>query len=173
MCKKITMHIFFWKVFLMISKQKIFFLIFLPYLLSIISCAESKQCAQEQIEILTKTGNSITVQVEIAYTEEEKAKGFMNRTTIPDGTGMVFSYQKDQILRFWMKNTPHPLSIAFIDGQGCIKQIADMHPYSLETIASVHLVRYALEVPQGWFLKTGICVGDCLSKESIEKIRWK
>ena len=30
----------------------------------------------------------------------------MERKNIPDGTGMLFIFDRDQILSFWMKNTP-------------------------------------------------------------------
>ena len=84
----------------------------------------------------------------------------MNRKNIPEGTGMLFVFEKDQVLSFWMKNTPHPLSIAYIDRSGKIQNIFDMTPFSLAPVKSTRSVRYALEVPQGWFEKTGIKTGD-------------
>ena len=78
---------------------------------------------------------------------------------------MIFVFEKDQILSFWMKNTPHPLSIAFIDSNGKIRDIFQMTPYSLASVSSTTSVRYALEVPQGWFKKEGIKEGDYLTKE--------
>ena len=80
----------------------------------------------------------------------------MGRKTIPDGTGMLFAFTADQRMLFWMKNTPHPLSIAYIDSEGIIREIYDMTPLSLETVASERSLRYALEVPQGWFSRVGI-----------------
>ena len=84
----------------------------------------------------------------------------MEREKIPDGTGMLFVFDRDQILSFWMKNTPHPLSIAYIDSRGKIRNIYDMTPFSLASVVSTVSVRYALEVPQGWFEKVGVKVGD-------------
>lgn len=55
---------------------------------------------------------------------------------------------------------PPPLSIAYIDSEGKIRDIFDMKPYSLSEIVSTVSVRYALEVPQGWFERTGVKVGD-------------
>ena len=114
----------------------------------------------EEIEILTSAGNSVFVKAEIAQKEEERNYGFMNRKNIPEGTGMLFVFEKDQVLSFWMKNTPHPLSIAYIDRSGKIQNIFDMTPFSLAPVKSTRSVRYALEVPQGWFEKTGIKTGD-------------
>jgi uncharacterized membrane protein (UPF0127 family) len=78
---------------------------------------------------------------------------------------MLFIFDRDQILSFWMKNTPHPLSIAYLDSKGKIRNIYDMTPFSLTPIVSTVSVRYALEVPQGWFEKAGIKTGDIVSWE--------
>ena len=98
----------------------------------------------------------------MARTQAEQEHGFMERKSIPDGTGMLFVYDYDHIMRFWMKNTPTPLSIAYIDRNGVIRDIFDMKPYSLADVTSTVSVRYALEVPQGWFSKVGITTGDTL-----------
>ena len=84
----------------------------------------------------------------------------MERKKIPTGTGMLFIFQYDQMASFWMKNTPAPLSIAYIDSTGTIRDIFNMKPYSLETINSTVSVRYALEVPQGWYAENNIKIGD-------------
>ena len=106
------------------------------------------------------------VKAEIADTDESRQFGFMEREKIPDGPGMLFVFDRDQVLSFWMKNTPHPLSIAYIDSRGKIRNIYDMTPFSLTSVVSTVSVRYALEVPQGWFEKVGVKVGD-----SVEGIK--
>ena len=132
--------------------------VFFPFF---VSCQNKKfNLSVEEIEILTSAGNSVVVKAEIAQKEEERNYGFMNRKNIPEGTGMLFVFEKDQVLSFWMKNTPHPLSIAYIDRSGKIQNIFDMTPFSLAPVKSTRSVRYALEVPQGWFEKTGIKTGD-------------
>jgi uncharacterized membrane protein (UPF0127 family) len=73
---------------------------------------------------------------------------------------MLFIFDRDQVLSFWMKNTLIPLSIAFIASDGRILQIKDMEPLSLSTVNSDRSVRYALEVPRGWFSRAGIAIGD-------------
>lgn len=81
---------------------------------------------------------------------------------------MLFVYDDDQPLRFWMKNTPTPLSIAFIDRKGQIKDIFDMKPYNLNGVSSDGFVRYALEVPQGWFSRAGVSCGDFLELDFLD-----
>ena len=113
----------------------------------------------------------IPFEVETAVTAQEQQRGFMQRKEIPDGTGMIFIYNRDEKLRFWMKDTPHPLSIAFIDSAGRIREIYDMQPFSLDITASTYSVRYALEVAQGYFGRAGSSAGDTLSAESLECLK--
>ena len=134
------------------------FLLFI-FVTSFASCSQ-KKLPVKQLTITTKEGQTFTVEAELASTQEERNFGFMERKKIPDGTGMLFIFEYDQKLSFWMKNTPHPLSIEYIDSNGIIREIYDMTPFSLSSIESTVSVRYALEVPQGWFQKNNITPGD-------------
>ena len=124
-----------------------------------LSC-KSQKLPVKDVKIIRQDGTEFIVKAEIAEKAEDRNHGFMERKTIPDGTGMLFVFEHDQILSFWMKNTPHPLSIDYIDSKGKIRNIYDMKPYSLSSIISTVSVRYALEVPQGWYKKNGITEGD-------------
>ncbi|MGP1593968.1 MAG: DUF192 domain-containing protein [Treponema sp.] len=124
-----------------------------------------------ELEIAAAGTSLVRISAELALTKEEQQQGFMHRTEIPDSTGMLFVYDKDARLYFWMKDTPSPLSIAFIDSKGIIREIYDMQPFSLETISSTHSVRYALEVPQGFFQRTGITIGDFFTAETMQRIK--
>jgi uncharacterized membrane protein (UPF0127 family) len=101
-----------------------------------------------------------TITAEIARNAIERERGLMFRKTLPDGRGMLFVFDSDQHLNFWMKNTFVPLSLAYISSDGTITQIVDLMPKSLEAVPSDRSVRYALEVPQGWFDRAGVKVGD-------------
>lgn len=128
---------------------------------AVASCKPQKLPVR-QLSIRTADGKTVGIAAEMAVTDEQRQRGFMERTKIPDGTGMLFVFENDQMLRFWMKNTPHPLSIAYIDRNGVIQNMFDMTPFSLASVVSTVSVRYALEVPQGWFERAGIQVGDVL-----------
>ena len=148
-------------------------LCFLFFVATVISCAgaEKPEFAHITISIESKkTKAAIPIDVEAAVTAQEQQHGFMHRKEIPDGTGMIFIFKRDEKLRFWMKDTPHALSIAFIDSTGRIREIYDMQPFSLDVIASTYSVRYALEVAQGYFERAGIGAGDTLATESLERL---
>ena len=76
---------------------------------------------------------------------------------------MLFLFDNDQVRHFWMKDCPHPLSIAYILSTGEIVDLLDMTPFSTANVSSSRSVRYALEVPQGWYEKAGIKKGDFLA----------
>jgi uncharacterized membrane protein (UPF0127 family) len=112
--------------------------------------------------VIMSSGAEVPVKAEIARTENERAIGLMYRKELKDGSGMLFVFENDEILSFWMKNTLIPLSIAFIGRDGRIFEIRDMRPQDLTPVQSVNPARYALEVPRGWFSRAGIVPGDRL-----------
>jgi uncharacterized membrane protein (UPF0127 family) len=101
-----------------------------------------------------------TIKGEVARTGKEKERGLMFRERLGKDEGMLFVYEREEMLSFWMKNTRLPLSIAFIDKDGRIVDIQDMEPFSPETHVSAYPAKYALEMNRGWFKREGIKVGD-------------
>jgi uncharacterized membrane protein (UPF0127 family) len=85
--------------------------------------------------------------------------GLMHRTSLAPDHGMLFVFDKPATPCFWMKNTPLPLSIAFIDSAGVVVNIADMRPGSLDEHCPVAPVVYALEMEMGWFKERRIGPG--------------
>jgi len=104
----------------------------------------------------------VPLQVEVASTPESRNRGLMLREELTQDEGMLFVFEREGIYGFWMKDTFVPLSIAFVDSRKVIVAVEDMAPLD----ESVHLpprpILYALEVPQGWFRRHGIGVGDRL-----------
>lgn len=107
-----------------------------------------------------------TITVEIAQTSEEKAKGLMYRKELSNDTGMLFVFDYQQKLSFWMKNTYVPLTIGFFDAKMKLLETKDMKPHlgpvsddKLPHYESTQAAKYALEVPMGWFAKNKIQPG--------------
>jgi len=129
------------------------------FLILFLSCAAERLPVREIV--IERDGVVVAVvKAEIASTHEERSKGLMFRQSLPDGEGMLFVFESDQILSFWMKNTIIPLTIAYITYDGRIVDIKDMYPHDENSVVSSRSVRYALEVPQGWFSRAGVRVGD-------------
>jgi uncharacterized membrane protein (UPF0127 family) len=106
-----------------------------------------------------------TLQIELAISETEQQRGLMHRRELPENQGMLFIFQQEQRLGFWMKNTLLPLSIAFLDKDLRIVDIQDMQPLDETTHISAKPALYALEMNQGWFRKRGIVTGNQLEIE--------
>jgi len=84
----------------------------------------------------------------------------MFRTDLGADEGMLFCFPAAEIRSFWMRNTPLPLSVAYLDEAGRIVQIEDMEPFDERSHPSRVPAPFALEVHQGWFRRKRIRVGD-------------
>jgi uncharacterized protein len=100
-----------------------------------------------------------TVKAEVARSIEEQSRGLMYRRELGPDDGMLFVYDDDRVLTFWMKNTFVPLDILYLKADGTIATIKQMNPQTTHTHSSEVKVRYALEVNQGWAKKNGVEVG--------------
>jgi len=99
------------------------------------------------------------ITAEVAATDTSRTIGLMMRERLAPNHGMVFVFEDKSQHCFWMRNTLLPLSIAFVDDDGTIVNIADMAPKSDASTCPQRPVRYALEMDQGWFAKRGVTAG--------------
>jgi hypothetical protein len=102
----------------------------------------------------------VEFRVEVARSESEKARGLMHRRVLGERRGMIFVYDADEHLSFWMKNTKVPLALAFLARDGEILQVEELKPLSLRPVTSVRAARYALELPAGSLQRLGVAPGD-------------
>lgn len=116
--------------------------------------------AQGTLPTATLRCGAVSILAELATTDSQRETGLMFRKQLEAGKGMLFVFDSDQILNFWMKNTSLALSIAYLSSDGTIREIHDLVPHSLAGVAASRSVRYALEVPRGWFDQVGLKVGD-------------
>ena len=116
---------------------------------------------QEVLPTVTLRIGTVTVEAEVADEIDERTIGLMGREELVDGKGMLFVFREPQAMGFWMRDTLVPLSIAYINAAGVIREIHDMQPLDETTARSAFRdLVYALEVPQGWFHKNKILPGD-------------
>jgi len=100
-----------------------------------------------------------TLNAEVAATVETRMRGLMHREKMGKNEGMLFVFDELGYHSMWMKNTLIPLSVAFIDEQGRIINIADMEPHSERTHGATGPARFALEMNVGWFKARNIAAG--------------
>lgn len=102
------------------------------------------------------------IRAEVADRDASRTMGLMHRTALAPNGGMLFVFDDDAVHCMWMKNTPLPLSVAFIDARGAIVNIADMQPHTEVSHCAARPARFALEMAQGWFAERGIRAGTRL-----------
>lgn len=125
-------------------------------------------CQKRKPLKITLSINGRPLYVEVARTEAQRRKGLMNRDNLVWNEGMLFVFEEERLLSFWMKNTKIPLAIAFIDKDGKVTDIFDMEPYSLESITSTGMCRFALEVNRGFFNESGLSAGDIIDLQMVQ-----
>ena len=103
------------------------------------------------------------ISAELANTDANRQRGMMFRKTLLPQEGMLFVFERSERVCMWMKNTYLPLSVAFLDEQGVILNIADMTPHSEESHCASKAARFALEMNVGWFDKRGLGAGVKIS----------
>jgi uncharacterized membrane protein (UPF0127 family) len=119
---------------------------------------------KEQPLLIIQTANGeVELNVEIADSTAERQRGLMNRRTLAENAGMLFTHQQPTESSFWMKNTLIPLSLAVWGPDRKIAAILDMEPCRAEPCEiynpGIPWVG-ALEVNQGFFEEHGVKVGD-------------
>jgi uncharacterized membrane protein (UPF0127 family) len=98
--------------------------------------------------------------IEIADDPGERERGLMFREDMDDAHGMLFVFEDQRDVGFWMKNTPMPLDLLFIAQDGTIKAIKPGVSLSQAVISPGVPVRFVLELKAGIAAKNGIVDGD-------------
>lgn len=116
---------------------------------------------KQNIEVIYKKKKPMIV-VEIAKTEQQHAQGLMFRDKLNKNEGMLFVFNDERILEFWMKNTLIDLDIGYFDKDKRLIDIKQMKAVTsiiqnnLPTYPSKQPAMFALEMTKGWFKKNKI-----------------
>ncbi|MDX2082583.1 MAG: DUF192 domain-containing protein [Rickettsiales bacterium] len=115
-----------------------------------------------KLQILNQN-NHIQAEFMIAVADDDYKKiyGLMNLEHLPKNQGMLFKFNRAQIVTMWMKNTMIALDMLFIDSDDIIVNIEhNAQPYSLDIISSQKPVKKVIEINGGISKKLGIEVGQ-------------
>jgi uncharacterized membrane protein (UPF0127 family) len=107
--------------------------------------------------------------LEVADDPDEMQRGLMFRQSMPRDHGMLFAYENERILSFWMKNTYIPLDIVFLDSAGRVVTIKQMKPLDLTSTAADRPARYAIELNAGVAGEIGLKPGDLVALPDLRK----
>jgi hypothetical protein len=101
------------------------------------------------------------IDVELAESDDERAKGLMDRKSMTDDQGMLFIFSQAEEQSFWMKNTYISLDIIYVDEN---KEIVSIQKYatplSEESLPSFKKAMYVVEVNAGFCDKYHVAFGD-------------
>jgi uncharacterized membrane protein (UPF0127 family) len=128
-------------------------------LATLASAAQAQEGPQPRLPTIELTAGMHVIHAEVAATGTQQATGMMFRRGMGANDGMLFVNDEPGVRCFWMRNTLIPLTIAFIADDGTIVNIADMAPRTEDSHCSAKPVRFALEVPLGWFAQRGFKAG--------------
>lgn len=142
------------------SYLSLIFLFFINNLAQADNTLPLNPLCQQSIKNIKLVINKNILVTKIACSENEKQIGLMNVRYLPENNGMLFIFDKSQILSFWMKDTLIDLSIAFIDQNWNIVDIREMKSQDLTPIYSKKPAIFALEANSHWFYKNNIKIGD-------------
>ncbi len=130
------------------SSKPLFLLIFILFFLY--SLNSSAEFLKKELLISNSDNELKYFTVEVADNDKLRSLGFMGRTNIPEGTGMLFIWNDEAYRNFWMKNTPSSLDIIFFDKNGNFINVHENSvPYSLDNIPSLKPSKYVLELIAG------------------------
>ncbi len=108
----------------------------------------------------------VSVDAAVAETSAQRQEGLMNVHELPQNKGMIFIFEREQPLSFWMANTPLSLDIVFANSDGKIVRIhRDTPPYSQQNFHSDEPAIYAVEVNAGFTSRHDIMEGHFISYE--------
>lgn len=133
------------------------------------SSPTARGAERQMLEIASKTGVHV-FSVELAVTDDERARGLMFRRSVPEFYGMLFDFKRDQEVTMWMHNTYVSLDMIFIQSDGRIRRIAEnTETESDKIIPSGGPVRAVLEVVAGTAKKLGIEPGDRVASPILRR----
>lgn len=117
--------------------------------------------------------NGTIIQLEVARTPEQQAKGLMYRPPLPDNQGMLFQFSSPQPVRFWMKNVPVPLDMVFLQN-GVVQYIEASAPpcpkESCPTYGPEVPIDMVIELRSGRAAELNLQDGDVIKIDFLDQV---
>ncbi len=124
------------------------------------AAAAQAECRADAVDIRGPWGTA-RFTVETALTPQDQAMGLMYRESLPRLAGMLFVYEEEAELGFWMRNTLIPLDMIFTDAAGRVVRVHENAvPLDETVIRSGGPALAVLEINGGLSSEFGIGPGD-------------
>ncbi|MDH3264476.1 MAG: DUF192 domain-containing protein [Paracoccaceae bacterium] len=117
------------------------------------------ECAEGRAELRGAFGTA-AFSVELADDAAERSLGLMHRESLAASAGMLFLYERQAQVSFWMENTLIPLDMVFLDAAGRVVSVHEnAMPRDRTPIPSGAEVLAVLEINGGLARAIGIAPG--------------
>lgn len=118
------------------------------------------ECRVDQVELRGPWGQA-RFNVEVVDTPSSRAEGLMHRESLPMSAGMLFVYEAQAPVAFWMRNTLISLDMIFVDARGVVQKVHHKAvPHDETMIRSLGPVLAVLEINGGLAKGLGIGAGS-------------
>lgn len=153
------------------KKIRIFFSLSLVILVMVFVLRGGKLAAIERNQVCFEDQ---CVEVEIARTKTEHARGLQFRSSLPEDQGMLFIFSDTRRHSFWMKDTLIPLDIIWLDESGQIVYMLENVPICEQEPCPIytpsHEARYVLEINAGRSSLLNIKEGESADFKLLESL---
>lgn len=133
------------------------------FVLSVLFAASAVSAQTAPMPRVELTAGFHRIEAEVAANQADRSQGLMHRRAMAPNQGMIFVFPQTATHCFWMKNTPLPLSIAFLDEKGTIINVDEMVPETEDNHCPARPARFALEMNAGWFKGKGLKAGAVIA----------
>lgn len=122
--------------------------------------------APQHLPTIVAHAPKATLTLQVARTEEQRELGLMSVTKLAPHTGMLFVFDQDGPVAFWMKDTLIPLDMVFVGSNGFVRSVAADVPVVPESTPDSAIPRregdakYVIELAAGEAAKDGIVPGS-------------
>ena len=126
--------------------------------------------AVQSLPVVTVQAPKAALHLQLAVTEPERERGLMDVTHLPKHTGMIFVFESDGPVSFWMKDTLIPLDMVFVGADGIVRQVFANVPVVPRTLPDNKIpleqgtAKYVIELPAGEAAPDGVRPGVRLSR---------
>ena len=124
------------------------------------------------VAVFAAAGGSVRVELEVAATAAERARGLMYRRRLAADAGMLFLFPDAQLRTFWMRDTYLSLDILFIGPQRrVVGLVVAAEPLSEAPRGVGVPSKYVIEVTAGFAAAHGIGVGTPVSWTGLGEVQ--
>lgn len=128
--------------------------------------------ATGELSLQRADGTKLSINAEIAKTQEQKSYGLMFRRSLALDHGMIFLWDEDTLVSMWMKDTFIPLDMLYVRQDGTIEKIIiGAVPQDLTPLPSGEPIRAVVELKAGAVQYFKLKTGDKVLYQALNNLK--